>query len=736
MSKEKRKETNTNRAPHLTAERAPSEMMLENITLPPGVSALGMPNRRQSRTPHTSELDENTPLVPYPKRIMQMVEKGEYEELFVEPFAAVLYPEDRVHFPEVNALLAQVMGDDALMVTTLEDDPTFMEFVDIDEKYEPLFKLLSDTDEKYIFGGFVADDNKFYIHSIRSLHTGKVSRFSSSDTIYDAPLQLFVKLLSLQPHEKPDLFDWACKRMTLTTISEFRMLLSYAPELFPPEIFAWADSSLSAIESGGLSGETKKHTLSALSYMLNIGWTSKPVQVPEDDKVRSLLDEKLYGLPEVKQALLEITAYMDHTHRVPERGILLVGPAGVGKTAIASFFSKITSMVYAEIDFSAKTDINSIIGSSRIYSNAKPGCIVDTMFNERSKYMILLLNELDKASLVKNTESAVTDPTKPLLSILDHHGLSDDFIECAIPTDGVFCIATANDLSGISAPMLSRFRIIEIPPYSLDEKRSIFEDYTLPSAKKRAELPEDAFSLTKEAEDLLLKNYAILPGARDLEEYAERFVEMHLHEKRTLGQGRLVYTEEDVRKTFGCEKQNNPVILGCGEAIGLYQVDRAAKLFKIQVDVCPGTGQLQLINLGNTNQLEYCRAAYTAVKNCVDVNIENFDVTIFSDRLLPFASYDYIGIAVAAAMFSAVKEVPLSEHELFWGGCDLFGNLQMREQNPTAAIKSIAGRGYLVYAKSGIHGHIQKCSCYDGIVELKNLQQLFSLLSFRNNHRR
>lgn len=45
------------------------------------------------------------------------------------------------------------------------------------------------------------------------------------------------------------------------------------------------------------------------------------------------------------------------------------------------------------------------------------------------------------------------------------------------PTVGVYPIATANDKSQISAPLMSRFAVIDIPDYTDEEKKIIFSKY-------------------------------------------------------------------------------------------------------------------------------------------------------------------------------------------------------------------------------------------------------------------
>ena len=48
------------------------------------------------------------------------------------------------------------------------------------------------------------------------------------------------------------------------------------------------------------------------------------------------------------------------------------------------------------------------------------------------------------------------------LTLLDNLGFTDNYMECMIPTVGVYPIATANDKDQISAPLMSRFAVIDI----------------------------------------------------------------------------------------------------------------------------------------------------------------------------------------------------------------------------------------------------------------------------------
>ena len=95
--------------------------------------------------------------------------------------------------------------------------------------------------------------------------------------------------------------------------------------------------------------------------------------------------------------------------------------------------------------------------------------------------LVFIINELDKAASGKGNGN----PADVLLTLLDNLGFTDNYMECMVPTVGVYPIATANDKSQISAPLMSRFAVIEIPDYTKEEKKIIFSRFALPKVLKR-----------------------------------------------------------------------------------------------------------------------------------------------------------------------------------------------------------------------------------------------------------
>ena len=95
---------------------------------------------------------------------------------------------------------------------------------------------------------------------------------------------------------------------------------------------------------------------------------------------------------------------------------------------------------------------------------------------------------------------------------------------------GVYPIATANDKSQISAPLMSRFAVIDIPDYTSEEKKIIFSKYVLPKVLKRMSLKQEECIVTEEALDAVIKKFEDTTGIRDLEQAAEHIAANALYQ--------------------------------------------------------------------------------------------------------------------------------------------------------------------------------------------------------------
>ena len=131
--------------------------------------------------------------------------------------------------------------------------------------------------------------------------------------------------------------------------------------------------------------------------------------------------------------------------------------------------------------------------------------------------LVFIINELDKAASGKGNGN----PADVLLTLLDNLGFTDNYMECMVPTVGVYPIATANDKSQISAPLMSRFAVIDIPDYTSEEKKIIFSKYVLPKVLKRMSLKAEECVVTEDGLEAIVEKHKNTSGIRDLEQAAE-----------------------------------------------------------------------------------------------------------------------------------------------------------------------------------------------------------------------
>ena len=311
----------------------------------------------------------------------------------------------------------------------------------------------------------------------------------------------------------------------------------------PDNIRLWARRNLAVARSHEVSPEERRHAQRALSIMMNIQWKSNYFESIDPEEARKILDEELYGMERVKQRIMETIIQINRTHTLPAYGLLLVGPAGTGKSQIAYAVARILKLPWTTLDMSSINDPEQLTGSSRVYANAKPGIIMEAFAMSGESNLVFIINELDKAASGKGKGN----PADVLLTLLDNLGFTDNYIECLIPTVGVYPIATANDKSQISAPLMSRFAVIDIPDYTPEEKKIIFSKFALPKVFRRMSMKESECIVTEEALDMVIKLHENTSGIRDLEQAAEHIAANALYQIEVNHVSKVVFDAEMVK---------------------------------------------------------------------------------------------------------------------------------------------------------------------------------------------
>ena len=416
----------------------------------------------------------------------------------------------------------------------------------IDARFTSLIQWLGENRISVRLSGQNRPDG-YAVYKIRETAFGGQAKLSAEDGF----LQFMIERLLASDPPSQDLpdedIDETGDGMKLTSLQSITDFMKCAGRTLPDNIGLWARRNLAVARSHEVSPEERRHAQRALSIMMNIQWKNNYFESIDPVEARRILDEELYGMETVKQRIIETIIQINRTHTLPAYGLLLIGPAGTGKSQIAYAVARILRLPWTTLDMSSINDPEQLTGSSRIYANAKPGIIMEAFSMAGESNLVFIINELDKAAAGKGNGN----PADVLLTLLDNLGFTDNYIECMIPTGGVYPIATANDRDQISAPLMSRFAVIEIPDYSEEEKKIIFSEYALPRVLRRMGMQREECAVTPEGLDTLAALYAGTSGIRDLEQAAEHMAANALYQIEVDGKKNVIFDGEAVRRLLG-----------------------------------------------------------------------------------------------------------------------------------------------------------------------------------------
>lgn len=414
----------------------------------------------------------------------------------------------------------------------------------IDSRFTSLYKWLGENHIKIKLSGKVTPEG-YAVYKIREQSHGEGNKVSGENGFLQ---YMITRLLASDPpaedSKDEDEREVQGDAMKLTSIQSITDFLACAGKTLPENIQIWARRNLAVAKSNEVSPEERRHAQRALSIMLGIQWQNNYFPSIDPVEARRILDEELYGMEKVKQRVIETIIQINRTHTLPAYGLLIVGPAGTGKSQVAYAVAKILKLHWTTLDMSAINDPEQLTGSSRVYANAKPGIIMEAFASAGESKLVFIINELDKANEGKGNGN----PADVLLTLLDNLGFTDNYMECMIPTNGVYPIATANDKSKISAPIMSRFAVIEIPDYTAEEKKIIFSRFALPKILKRMNMTEDELDITDDGLNTIVDLCSGVTGIRDVEQIAEHIAANALYRIEALGVNHVTYDSEEIKK--------------------------------------------------------------------------------------------------------------------------------------------------------------------------------------------
>lgn len=252
-----------------------------------------------------------------------------------------------------------------------------------------------------------------------------------------------------------------------------------------------------------------------IETMLDLPWNEYTKDNFSLANAQKVLDADHFGLEKVKERIIEHLAVLKLKGDLKSPIICLYGPPGVGKTSLGKSVAKALNRRYIRVSFGGLHDESEIRGHRRTYIGAMPGRIIQNLLKAGSSNPVFVLDEIDKIG-----RDFKGDPSSALLEVLDpeqNTTFHDNYINVDYDLSKVLFLATANNLSGISQPLLDRMELIDVSGYIMEEKVEIARRHLIPNQLENHGLKKGDITIQKKTIEKIIENYTRESGVRELD---------------------------------------------------------------------------------------------------------------------------------------------------------------------------------------------------------------------------
>lgn len=412
------------------------------------------------------------------------------------------------------------------------------------------------------------------------------------------------------------------------------------------------------------------------------------------EKAKKILEKNHYGLPEVKDRILEFIAVLQMREKrqdskknkdkvVMPTILCFVGPPGVGKTSIGRSVAESLGRKFTKISLGGVRDEAEIRGHRRTYVGAMPGRIISGIKQAGTINPVFMLDEVDKLG-----SDYKGDPSAALLEALDpeqNSTFEDHYIDLPFDLSQVLFITTANTLDTIPPALRDRLEIINYSGYTQNEKLHIAKDHLFPKTLEANGLSEKQVKLEESSFEMLISRYTREAGVRDLERNISKVLRKIAREIIENKQKKEVKIDgKKVRKLLGPEKYDETLTEKenqIGLATGLAWTAVGGDVLFVEVALTPGKGEVKLTGKLGDVMKESAQAALTYVKanakklGISNVSLQKQNVHIHVPEGAVPKDGPSAGVTMTTAIVSALTNRPVDKNVAMTGEVTLRGRV-------------------------------------------------------------
>ncbi len=419
-----------------------------------------------------------------------------------------------------------------------------------------------------------------------------------------------------------------------------------------------------------------------LDTVIAVPWNKKGKLTEDFETSETILKNEHYGLEKVKERITETISVQLMTGKTGSNIICLAGPPGTGKTSIAKSIARATGRSFVRISLGGIRDEADIRGHRRTYLGSMPGRIVKALMEAGTNNPLILLDEIDKmASDMRG------DPASALLEVLDseqNKSFKDHYLEIPFDLSDVMFVATANDMSTVSAPLADRMEIIEIPSYTREEKFHIAKEHLVPKQLAEHGLSKTKLKINDDSIYYIIDNYTKEAGVRGLERKIAAICRKA--DKAFISENKksMTISPKKVESMLGAKKYTEDIYMekdSVGIVNGLAWTAVGGVLLPVEAAVMKGKGRIQLTgSLGDVMQ-ESAKIAISYARTQSEKYgydgyfVENSDIHIHAPEGAVPKDGPSAGVTMTTALISALSGRKVRKDVAMTGEITLHGNV-------------------------------------------------------------
>ncbi len=422
---------------------------------------------------------------------------------------------------------------------------------------------------------------------------------------------------------------------------------------------------------------------SYLEWLASLPWVTATEDQLDIDRAARVLETNHYGLPRVKERILE---YMAVRKLAPDRMrspvLCFVGPPGVGKTSLGRSIAEAIGRKFVRVSLGGMRDEAEIRGHRRTYIGALPGRVVQTMRTAGTINPVFMLDEIDKLGV-----DFRGDPSAALLEVLDpeqNAGFSDHYLDVNYDLSKVMFVTTANILDPVPPALRDRMEVIELPGYLEDEKYQIARQFLIPRQTAEHGLKGSRLRFTEDAVRQIIRGYTHEAGVRNLERQVSTVCRKVARMVAAGETPRIVVTKKNLAQFLGPPRFLHNLAEESDEtgvATGVSWTPAGGDVMTVEVSLLEGKGQLALTGQLGDVMKESAQAALSFARararelGIRDKFYETTDVHIHVPAGAIPKDGPSAGITMATALISALTCRPTRREVAMTGEITLRGRV-------------------------------------------------------------